>query len=139
MASLASTLGRQWLLSLLLGSALYAAYHGVVHFSDWCYLGVSTAVAGGISLLMVPLNGLLLHRLSRHGTQWPAAGRWAGLLGGTATIFALANVPVLPLHTMLGPGSTLPWGIAALSVAAAMRWRLMQNPEQPTAPGPPFP
>lgn len=124
-----SSLGRQWLLSLVLGSALYAAYHGVVHFSDWCYLGVATAVAGAVSLLMVPLNGLLLRHLARHGAGWSAAGRWLGLLGGTAALFALASVPVLPLRTMLGPGSTLPWGLGALIVAVAVNWPLLQRQE----------
>jgi hypothetical protein len=119
MNKLETLLLRQWLFSLLLGSAFYACYHGVVHFSDWYYLGVATAVAAVVSALMVPLNGMLLRLLARR-PQWPAAGRWAGLLLGTAGLFGLANVLTLPLHTMLGPGSTAPWGLAALLVAAGV-------------------
>ena len=130
---------RQWLFSLLLGSALYAAYHGVVHFSDWYYLGVSTAVAGGVSLLLVPLNALLLRYLSQRGAVWPAAMRWAGLLLGTSALFALANVPVYPLHTMLGPGSTLPWGMAALLAAIICNRCLLSPPRTQPTQNPAFP
>ena len=113
-------LGCQWLFSLLLGSAFYAVYQGTVHFSDWCYLAVATAVAAGISALLIPLNKMLLRQLAAHEAQWPALGRWAGLLGSTLGLFGLANVLVWPLRTWLGPGSTWPWGVAAVLVAGTM-------------------
>jgi len=113
-------LKKQWLLSLLLGSAFYAIYQGTVHFSDWCYLAVSTAVAAGISALLIPLNKILLQQLAARGPQWSALGRWLWLLGGTLALFGLANLLVWPLRTWLGPGSTWPWGLAALLVAGAM-------------------
>jgi cytochrome b561 len=119
------TLTRQWLLSWLLGSALYAAYQGTVHFSDWCYLGVATFFAAGVSLLMLPLNRLLLRQLARRGPVWPVAGRWIWLLGGTAALFGLANVLVLPLLSWLGPLSSWPWGVAALPVALFVNRNLL--------------
>ena|GEM_PF-3088891 len=124
--ALASPVLHQWLFSLLLGSTFYAIYQGIVHFSDWCYLAVATAVAGGVSLLVVPLNGLLLGLLTRNSSNWPLLIRWLVLLLGTAALFALANVPVYPLHTMVGPGSTLPWGLAALLVALLINRNLLQ-------------
>jgi hypothetical protein len=119
--------GHQWLLSLLLGSAFYATYQGTVHFSDWCYLTVSTVIAAGISALTIPLNKMLLQQLATHGPQWPALGRWAWLLGGTLALFGLTNVLVWPLLTWLGPGSTWPWGVAAALVAVVMRRNLLVN------------
>jgi len=119
---------RQWLLTLLLGSAFYAACHHVVHFSDWCYLGVSTFFAAGASYLVIPLNGWLLRQLAAE--QFPAAGRWLGLLGGTLALFALANLLVLPLLSWPGPGSTWPWGVAALLVAPLVHRKLLR-PAQP--------
>lgn len=118
-------LSRQWLLSLLLGSAFYAIYQGTVHFSDWCYLGVSTVVAAGVSGILMPLNKLLLRQLSTHRPQWPTLGRWLWLLGGTLALFGLANVLVWPLLTWLGPGAAAPWGLAAVLVAVAMHWNLL--------------
>ena len=118
---------RQWLLTLLLGSATYAAYHGVVHFSDWCYLNVSSFIAGAVSALCVPLNGRLLRYLAGPGAAWPAAGRGIGLLLGTLALFGLANLLVLPLLTWLGPGSTWPWGGAALLVAVALNQNLLRR------------
>jgi hypothetical protein len=53
-------LSRQWLLSLLLGSTLYAAYQGVMHFSDWCYLAASPARYCRLNKL------LLLHLTWQH-------------------------------------------------------------------------
>ena len=123
-----SSLLRQWLLTLLLGSTFYGAYQGVVHFSDWCYLAVATATAGIISALLIPLNAWLLQHLAARGPAWPALGRWAWLLGGTALLFGLANGLALPLLTWLGPGSTWPWGGAALVVAVAQQWPLLQAP-----------
>jgi hypothetical protein len=119
---------RQWLLTLLFGSLLYAGYHGVVHFSDWCYLGVSTFFAAGSSYLVIPLNGWLLRWLAAQ--PWPAAGRALGLLAGTLTLFALANLLVLPLLSWPGPGSTWPWGIAALLVAPLVQQKMLR-PTQP--------
>lgn len=111
---------RQWAITLLIGSIFYAANHGVVHFSDWCYLGVSTFFAAGSSYLVIPLNGWLLRHLA--ASSWPVVGRWLGLLGGTLGLFGLANLLVLPLLSWPGPGSTWPWGVAALLVAGAMHW-----------------
>lgn len=113
---------RQWLLTLLLGSFFYAAYHHIVHFSDWCYLGVSTFFAAGASYLLIPLNDWLLRQL----TTWPVAARWPGLLGGTLALFALSNLLVLPLLSWPGPGSTWPWGVAALLVAPLVQRRLLR-------------
>jgi hypothetical protein len=121
---------RQWLLTLLLGSAFYAAYHGIVHFSDWCYLGVSTFFAAGSSYLVIPLNGWLLHYLHRPENTWPPAARGAALLSGTAVLFGLANLLVLPLLSWPGPGSTGPWGVAALLSTLFVNKNLL-NPPQP--------
>ena len=110
-------LRQQWLLSLLLGSLFYAIYHGTVHFSDWCYLAVSTAVAAGVSAILLPLHKLLLQQLAVRGPQWPAAGRCTGAVSITMLVFGLANVLVWPLHTWLGPSGTWPWGVAAALVA----------------------
>ena len=41
-------------------------------------------------------------------------------LDGTLALFGLANVLVWPLRTWLGPGSTWPWGVAAVLVAGTM-------------------
>jgi hypothetical protein len=120
----------QWLLSLLLGSAFYAIYQGTVHFSDWCYLGVSTVVAAGVSGILVPLNRLLLRQLAAHGSQWPALGRWGWLLGGTLALFGLANVLVWPLLSWLGPGMAWPWGVAAVLVAVTMHRSLLTPDRQ---------
>lgn len=125
-------LRRQWMLSLLLGSAFYAIYQGTVHFSDWCYLAVSTIVAAGVSGILVPLNKKLLNHLVAHGPKWPAMSRWAWLLGGTLGLFGLANVLVWPLLTWLGPGAAWPWGIAAALVAAVMHRNLLAG-TQPCA------
>ncbi|GAB3589093.1 hypothetical protein [Hymenobacter daeguensis] len=122
---------RQWLLSLLLGSAFYAIYQGTVHFSDWCYLGVSTAVAAGVSGVLVPLNKLLLQQLAERGPQWPAFGRWLWLFGGMLALFGLANGLVWPLLTWLGPGAAWPWGVAAVLVAVLMRWNMLILNEPP--------
>lgn len=120
----AHSLLRQWLFTLLLGSVFYAVYHHVVHFSDWCYLGVSTFFAAGSSYLVIPLNSWFLrHLTARHLS---AAGRGLGLLGGTLALFALANLLVLPLLSWLGPGSTWPWGVAALLVAPLMHQKLLR-------------
>jgi len=116
---------RQWLFTLLLGSFLYAAYHHVVHFSDWCYLGVSTFFAAGASYLVIPLNGWLLRQLAVRPLS--ATGRWLGLLSGTLILFALANLLVLPLLSWPGPGSTWPWGVAALLVAPLTHRRLLES------------
>lgn len=113
---------RQWLLTLLLGSLFYAAYHHVVHFSDWCYLGVSTFFAAGVSYLLIPLNGWLLQLLA----VWPIASRWLGLLGGTLLLFGISNLLVLPLLSWPGPGGTWPWGVAALLVAPLVQHRLLR-------------
>ena len=119
--------GRQWLLSLLLGSAFYAAYQGTVHFSDWCYLAAATATAACASALMLPLNKWLLKHLSCGGQHWPVPFRWAWLLGGTLALFGLANLLTLPLLTWLGPGGTWPWGVAALLVAGVMHHDLLRQ------------
>jgi len=119
---------RQWLLTLLLGSLFYASYHHVVHFSDWCYLGVSTFFAAGASYLLIPLNGWLLRQLAARHLS--AARRRLGLLGGTLALFALANLLVLPLLSWPGPGSTWPWGVAALLVAPLVHQKLLR-PAQP--------
>ena len=121
-------LARQWLLSLLLGSACYAFFQGIVHFSDWCYLGTSTAVAAGVSLGLVPFNKRLLGYLAAYGPQWPALCRWAWLLGGTGGLFGLANLLTWPLLTWLGPGGAWPWGAASLAVAVAMNRNLLVTP-----------
>ncbi|MDO7876534.1 hypothetical protein Q5H93_17450 [Hymenobacter sp. ASUV-10] len=118
---------RQWLLTLLLGSIFYAGYHRVVHFSDWCYLGTSTFFAAGSSYLVIPLNGWLLRQLA--ASSWPAIGRWLALLGGTLALFALANLLVLPLLSWPGPGSTWPWGVAALLVAPLVHRQLLSAPQ----------
>ena len=117
---------RQWLLTLLLGSAAYAAYHGVVHFSDWCYLGVSSLCAGAASAAVVPLNGRLLRYLAGPGRRWPRAGRGAALLLGTLVLFGLANALVLPLRSWPGPYGTWPWGGAALLMALAANGPLLR-------------
>ena len=117
--------GCQWLLSLLVGGLFYAVYQGTVHFSDWCYLGVSTAVAAGVSLILVPLNKLLLRRLASQGPQWSAPGRWAWLSGGILGLFGLANGLVWPLLTWLGPGAAGPWGMAAMLVAVIYNQKLL--------------
>ena len=118
-------LKHQWMLSLLLGSALYAIYQGTVHFSDWCYQAVSTAVAAGVSALLIPLNEVLLQQLAARGPQWPVLGRWAWLLGGTLGLFGLANVLVWPLLTWPGPGAAWPWGVAAALVAVLLHRNLL--------------
>ena len=116
---------RQWLLTLLLGSTFYAAHHSVVHFSDWCYLATSTFFAAGASYLVIPLNGWLLGQLAAR--PWSAAGRLLGLLGGTLLLFACSNLLVLPLLSWPGPGSTWPWGVAALLVAPLVQWPLLRH------------
>jgi hypothetical protein len=115
---------RQWLFTLLLGSLFYAAYHHVVHFSDWCYLGTSTFFAAGASYLVIPLNGWLLRQLATR--PWPAVGRGLGLVAGTLILFALSNLLVLPLLSWPGPGSTWPWGVAALLVAPLVQQQLLR-------------
>lgn len=127
MFDISPQLSRQWLLSLLLGSAFYAIYQGTVHFSDWCYLGVSTAVAAGISGILLPLNKLLLRHLAARGPQWSALGRWLWLMGGTLALFGLANALVWPLLTWMGPGAAGPWGVAAVLVAIATHWNLLTS------------
>ena len=116
---------QQWFLSLVLGSAFYAAYQGVVHFSDWCYLAAATVMAACISALLLPLNKMLLAQLARR-PHWPAVGRLVWLLGGTLGLFGLANLVALPLLTWLGPGGTWPWGVAALLVAVRGQWPLLR-------------
>ena len=118
-------LARQWLLTLLLGSTIFAAHQGLVHFSDWCYLATATVMAAGISALMIPLNCRLLQFLAEHGPALSSVGRWTLLLGGTGSLFALANLLTLPLLTWLGPGSTWPWGVAALLVVLVVQWPLL--------------
>ena len=112
---------KRWLLSLLLGSTLYAGYHGLVHFSDWCYLGVSTAVAAGASAAVLPLHRRLQGLWQRAGRVEWWAGR-GGRLAATLLLFGLANLLVWPLHTWPGPGGTWPWGIAALLVTGLSSW-----------------
>ena len=121
--NVASHPANHWLLSLVLGSSIYAAFNGLVHFSDWCYLVVSTAVAALASAAVLPLYGLLLRQLARHGQHWPALGRWVGLGGSTLVLFGLANLLVWPLRTWPGPGGTWPWGVAAVVVASLELWQ----------------
>ena len=120
---------QQRLLSLLLGSLFYAIYHGMVHFSDWCYLAVSTAVAAGVSAILLPLHRLLVRQLAARGPQWPAAGRCAGAASVAVLIFGLANLPVWSLHTWLGPGGTWPWGAAAVLVAVGGQLTPISSPK----------
>ena len=126
---------RQWLLSLLLGSACYALSQGIVHFSDWCYLAASTAVAAGVSALLIPLNKHLLNNLTACGPQWSVPGRWAWLLAGTLGLFGLATLLTWPLLSWPGPGGVWPWGAAALIATVLMNRNLLLSPvERPQRP-----
>ena len=123
------SLRSHWLLSPLLGSTIYAGFNGLVHFSDWCYLAASMAVAAVASAVVLPLYGWLLGHLMRHGQQWSALGRWAWLVGGTLALFGLANLLVGLLRTWPGPGGAWPWGMAAVVVSclAVSQWHVFQR------------
>ncbi|GAB3650666.1 hypothetical protein GCM10027594_25920 [Hymenobacter agri] len=102
--------GRQWLCSLLLGSACYALANGLVHFSDWCYLAASAAVAAVVSAGLRPLHWWLVN-WPRRPLQKPALP-WA--LSCTLVVFGVGVLLTWPLRSWPGPGGLWPWGAGAL-------------------------
>ena len=118
---------RHWLRSLLLGGACYAIANGLVHFSDWCYLAASAAVAAVVSAGLGPLHGWLVARPPRRGRAWPLL--WA--LGCTLATFGLGILLTWPLRSWPGPGGLWPWGAGALLATALPHWRPAAAPDNP--------
>ena len=102
--------GRQWLRSLLLGGVCYALANGLVHFSDWCYLAASAAVAAVVSAGLGPVHRWLLGWSGRP-LQKPALP-WA--LGCTLAVFSVGVLLTWPLRSWPGPVGVWPWGAGAL-------------------------
>jgi hypothetical protein len=102
--------GQLWPRSLLLGSACYALANGLVHFSDWCYLAASAAVAAVVSAGLGPLHRWLVAQMPRRLQKWPLL--WA--LGCTLAVFGLGILLTWPLRSWPGPNGLWPWGSGAL-------------------------
>ena len=116
-----------WWLSLLLGSACYAVVNGLVHFSDWCYLAASAAVAAVVSAGLRPLHGWLVARPPRGLRNWPLL--WA--LGCTLAVFGAGVLLTWPLRSWPGPNGLWPWGAGALLTTALGQWRHRAVPTFP--------
>ena len=101
---------RRWFRSLLLGCTCYALANGLVHFSDWCYLAASAAVAAVVSAGLQPLHRLLVN-WPRCPLQRPSLP-WA--LACTLAVFGVGVLLTWPLRSWPGPGGLWPWGAGAL-------------------------
>ena len=111
---------RRWLHSLLLGCACYALANGLVHFSDWCYLAASAAVAAVVSAGLQPLQQWLVAQLPQQLRKWSLL--WA--LGSALAVFGLGVLLTWPLRSWPGPNGLWPWGAGALLATA---WTQLTN------------
>ena len=116
-----------WLLSLLLGCACYAIANGLVHFSDWCYLAASAAVAAVVSAGLRPLHGWLVARPPHGLRNWQLL--WA--LGCTLVVFGVGVLFTWPWRSWPGPNGLWPWGAGALLATAMSQWRPRAVPAFP--------